>query len=60
MAMKAEVKGKQLVITIDLEEPRLSPSGKSMVIASSHGNQMTEAKVDGKPITVGLNAYYKA
>jgi len=27
------------------------------VVASSHGNQKTEAKVNGQPVIVGVNAY---
>jgi hypothetical protein len=53
-------KGKQkLVIEIDVEEPKASTSGKTMVIASSHGNQTTTATFNGKPIVIGLNAYFK-
>jgi hypothetical protein len=32
-------------------------SGKSLVIASTRGNQRTEAVVNGQPVTVGVNAY---
>jgi hypothetical protein len=35
-------------------------NGKTLVVASSHGNQVTEARVDGKPVYVGCNAYIKA
>jgi hypothetical protein len=37
-----------------------SASGKTQVVASSHGNQTTTCIVNGKPLTVGLNAYIKA
>ncbi len=57
--MKAEIKGNQLVITIDMQEPAPSASGKTMVVASSHGNQATTAQVNGQPVTIGLNAYIK-
>jgi hypothetical protein len=59
MAIKVEVKGKKLIIEMDLETPTLSASGKTLVVASTRGNLMTEATVDGKPITIGLNAYIK-
>lgn len=58
--MKCEVKNKQLIITIDLQKPSPSASGKTMVVASTHGNVKTEATVDGHAITIGLNAYYHA
>ena len=59
MAMTVEVKGNRLCIEIDLEKPTLSASGKTLVVASSRGNAVTTAEVDGKPITIGLNAYIK-
>jgi hypothetical protein len=57
--MKAEIKGKELIITVEMQKPTPSASGKSLVIASSHGNQKTTAIIDGKPVIVGLNAYIK-
>ena len=58
--MKAEIKGTDLVITIPMQEPTPSASGKTLVIASTHGNQSTTLTVQGKPVTIGLNAYIKA
>jgi hypothetical protein len=52
-------KGQRLVITIDLEEPRPSASGKTMVVASTHGNVTTTAQVNGQPVVIGLNAYVR-
>ena len=57
--MKVEVRDKKLFIEIDLQEPTLSASGKTLVIATSHGNQQTVAMYEGQPITVGLNAYIR-
>ena len=37
--------------------PGPSKSGKSLVIASTRGNQTTTATFDGKPVTLGVNAY---
>jgi len=48
------------VSTLKIEVPvslRPSKSGKTMLVASSGGNVSTAAIVDGKPVTVGLNAY---
>ena len=64
MALTARITGKdgekKLQVTIDLEEEiRPSASGKTMVVATSHGNQATTVIVDGKPLTIGLNAYIK-
>jgi hypothetical protein len=59
MALKVEIKDNKLFIEIDLEKPTPSSSGKTLVVASTHGNIVTSAKVDGKQITIGLNAYIK-
>ena len=48
MAMNAEIKGGKLHIVIDLEEPTPSASGKTLMVASSKGNQTTTATVNGK------------
>jgi len=37
--------------------PGVSKSGKSNIVATSSGNKTTTAVYNGKPITVGLNAY---
>lgn len=59
--MKAEIIGTNLVITIEMEDrPRPSATGKTLVVASSHGNQPTGAVVDGQPVIVGVNAYIRA
>lgn len=59
MAMTVEIKDNKLYIEIDLEKPVRSSSGKTLVVASSCGNVETTAEVDGKPVTIGLNAYIK-
>lgn len=55
--MKTEIKNNQLIITIDLQTPTLSASGKTLVVASTRGNVVTDVTVQGKPVTIGLNAY---
>ena len=57
--MKVEIKGKEMIITVDLQTPAPSASGKTLVVASSHGNQPTTATIDGKPVIIGFNAYIK-
>jgi len=57
MAMKVEIRDGKLCIEIDLEKPTLSTSGKTLVVASTRGNAVTDVLVDGKPVTIGLNAY---
>lgn len=60
MAITAKIEGKKLIITADLETPTPSASGKNLTVASTRGNMKTEATIDGKPLTIGLNAYIPA
>jgi len=59
--MEVKIEGKKLHIIMDLQEPTPSKStGKTLVVASSHGNQPTAAQVNGRNVIVGVNAYIKA
>jgi len=50
-------KAKTLTLVLDLEQPTPSASGKTLVVASTHGNARTDAQVNGKTLVVGVNAY---
>jgi hypothetical protein len=55
--MKTTIKDNVLHIEIPLHAPRPSATGKTLTVASSKGNQPTEATINGKPVIVGVNAY---
>jgi hypothetical protein len=57
--MEARIEGKKLIVTVDLQTPAPSASGKTLVVASSRGNVATTAVIDGQPIVIGLNAYIR-
>jgi len=57
MKVTIDEKTKIMTITISLQTPELSKSGKTLVVASTHGNKVVDAMVSGKPVTIGLNAY---
>lgn len=57
--MNATIEGNTLVVRIPLQTPRPSATGKTLVVATTSGNKVTDAHVNGKPITIGLNAYIK-
>lgn len=59
MAMTVEIKNNKLCIEIDLEKANPSASGKTLVVASTRGDAVTAVEIDGKPITIGLNAYIR-
>lgn len=48
-----------ITIVLDLDKPSPSTSGKTLVIASTHGNASSSAQFDGKPIVIGCNAYIR-
>ncbi len=55
--MNAKVKDGKLVIEIELERtPRPSASGKTLVVATTGGFKVTNAEVDGKHVSISVNA----
>lgn len=58
--MNAKIQNGKLIIEIEISDPPApSATGKTLVVATSHGNQPTAAQVQGKPVVVGLNAYIR-
>lgn len=58
MAFSAKIEGNELVIRLPMnEKPERSASGKTLVVASTHGNRETDCVVAGKKVIVGINAY---
>lgn len=56
--LTASIEGEFLVIRVPMNPtPTRSASGKTLVVASSHGNKETDLQVQGKPLFVGVNAY---
>ena len=55
--MKAEIRGNQLIITAEMQEPAPSKSGKSLVVCSTHGVATSTAEVDGKPLKINVTAW---
>jgi hypothetical protein len=50
-----------LVVTIPVNpDAPLSSTGKTRIVASTHGNQPTPISVNGQIVRVGLTAFYKA
>ena len=56
---KIDEETKTLTLVLDLQEPTPSASGKTLVVATTHGNQPTDVTVDGQPVIVGVNAYIR-
>jgi hypothetical protein len=56
---KVRLNGKILTIELRLQEPALSASGKSMVVASTRGQINTGIEYKGSDILVVANAYIR-
>lgn len=52
--------GDMLVIRIPIRAPTPSASGKTLVVASTRGNQKAAVQIDGKDLYLGVNAYVYA
>jgi hypothetical protein len=56
--LTASIEDGCLVIRVPMNPtPVRSATGKTMGVASSHGNKETEVQVQGQPVFVGVNAY---
>lgn len=59
--MKVTINNKTLIIEIPIKDPpSLSASGKTLLIASTHGNFLSQVKFNGKQVTVSANAFIHA
>jgi hypothetical protein len=52
--------GDMLVICIPIKTATPSANGKTLVVASTRGNQKTAVQIDGKDLYPGVNAYVYA
>ncbi len=52
--MDVKIENGKLIISIDMQEPTPSASGKTLVVATTHGNMATEVEVAGKKVVIGL------
>ena len=58
--MQSAIKDGKLIIELEIEKtPQPSSSGKTLVVASTHGNQVTSLIIVGQPVVIGVNAYIK-
>lgn len=57
MKIKLDERAGTLTITIPLQEPKKSRSGKTRIIATESGE--TTARYEGKSVFVSVNAYVK-
>ncbi|MEO7403518.1 MAG: hypothetical protein ABIU95_07595 [Burkholderiales bacterium] len=58
--MQVKIENGNLVISLPMQTPSPSSSGKTLIVATSGGNKDTDVMINGKNVTVGVNAYIKA
>ncbi len=59
--MTAKVQGRKFIIELPvINPPTESKSGKTRLVATSHGTQQTSIKVDGKPVHFSATAFIHA
>lgn len=50
-----------LVVTVPINiDPPLSSTGKTRIVATTHGNQPSTITINGQTVKVGLTAFVKA
>jgi hypothetical protein len=58
-SVSIDEKKKEVTIVMSLDKRIPSKSGKTLRVCSTEGNKPSDAKVDGKTVIVGVNAYIK-
>ena len=59
--MHVKIEGGNVIITVPIDDkPKLSSSGKSYVLATTHGFVKTDQLFKGRPVSVGLNVIVSA
>lgn len=53
--MAHEIKGSSLIIGLDLGSKERSTSGKTILLASSHGFQEAEVEINGRKEKIGIS-----
>jgi len=59
LAVKIDGEAGTLTLVLKLQEPTPSASGKTLVVASTHGNVSSGVKLNGQDVIVGVNAYIR-
>jgi hypothetical protein len=59
MALKAKVKNNALILELPLQDPKVSGSGKSVVIVSTKGPKNTGIEFEGQDLYLVANAFVR-
>ena len=56
---KIDAEAGTLTLVLKLQDPAPSASGKTLVVATTHGNVSSGVKLNGQDVIVGVNAYIR-
>jgi hypothetical protein len=57
--MEAKIRNGNLTIVLPVQDPKLSASGKNLVVASSRGVRQTTCRINGEIVSVIANAFIR-
>jgi hypothetical protein len=57
MSKRFQIIGRKLIITLSVNPPKRSKSGKSLLIASTRGPRNSGITINGKEVRVSANAF---
>jgi hypothetical protein len=60
MSVQVKIENGVLFIQMPLQQPQPSSTGKTLLIATTHGNHKTGVMHNGKEVTIAVNAFIKA
>lgn len=60
MTTKFRLDGRYLVISLRLCKPRISRTGKTLLVGTTHGVRKTKIKIKGKAVRIVANAFIPA
>ena len=55
--MKSKIKDGHLLIELPIQKPKTSSTGKTLIIASTHGVKSSAATYKGKQVSIVANAF---
>jgi hypothetical protein len=59
VSIQIRIENGKLIIEMPLQQPQPSSTGKTLLIATTHGNHKTGVMHNGKEVTIAVNAFIK-
>ena len=59
MSVQVRIENGKLIIEMPLQQPQPSSTGKTLLLATTHGNHKPGVMHNGKEVTIAVNAFIK-